>query len=259
MVLIAVINESTLVNNTDAENMVAAIQLQVNRDFLPAWNMRAATVQFFASKAAVAKNDWCISILDNSTQAGALGYHTIEADDEIDGFIFAKPVLDNKGVVLYDAAEPQNTSVSSVLSHEVLEALGDPYANQYCDGFEVKATDGKIYSEYAVEVCDAVENNSYMVSVNNIDISVSNFVYPNYFRPEATAADAPFDQMRKLARPFSMTEGGYLVVRQSGAVQQIFAEKMPTWKQDMKKGGFSRPGKRDSKFFTVVKEAPTTK
>lgn len=243
MVLIAVINESTLVNNTDAENMVAAIQLQVNRDFLPVWNMRAATVQFFASKAAVAKNDWCISILDNSTQAGALGYHTIEADDEIDGFIFAKPVLDNKGVVLYDAAEPQNTSVSSVLSHEVLEALGDPFCNTTMQGFEITVS-GKVYSEFSLEVADPVEDTSYMINVNNVDVSVSNFVYPNYFRPEATGADAPFDQLRKLARPFSLTPGGYYVVSQAGNTQQIFGETMPVWKQEMKRSGFARTATR---------------
>ena len=117
---IAVINQSTMVNNADVNTMCQAIQIQLNLHLLPAYNMKAGTVKFYADATKVPGYAWVISVLDNSTQAGALGYHS-EDNDKVDGYIFAQPVLSNAGVVLYDTINPQNVSVASVLSHEICE------------------------------------------------------------------------------------------------------------------------------------------
>lgn len=233
--LIAVINESTLVTNDQVNTMCEAIQIQMDLHVLPAWNMKSGTIRFYADKTTVPGYAWIVSMLDNSTVAGALGYHA-EDNDKVDGFIFAQPVLSNAGVVLYDPANPQNVTVSSVLSHEVCEMIGDRFAAYWSDGPSI--TQG---NEYALELCDPVEGDSYAVDVNGTQVSLSNFVFPSWFNAEATVPlNLPFDYLGKLTAPFTMTKGGYMIVRTSGTVQQVFGEEMPAWKKEQKMGEFSR-------------------
>jgi hypothetical protein len=237
--LIAIINDSTLINNTDMVKMTGAVGKQNAWHTAPAWNQKPATISFYADKTKVPAHAWVVSMLDNSTQAGALGYHS-EDNDVIDAFIFAKPVLDNGGVVLHDPKNNQNLSVASVLSHEVCEMFGDPFANFWADGPTIAQG-----SEYALELCDAVEGDSYDITLTTGElVSVSNFILPQWFNQEATSKDAPFDYLKKLSRPFSMTPGGYLIVAQGGTVSQVFGERMPMWKQEQKKNAFSRNQKK---------------
>jgi len=238
---IAVINESKTISNHDCDLMCKAIQIQLDSHFCPAWDLKSVLIAFFPDPKSVPEKDWIINILDTPTQAGALGYHS-ENNDKIDAFIFSQPVLSNGGVSVYDPRNPQNTTVASVLSHEVLEMVGDPFVNCWADGPQVKAAaDNQVYSEYAWEMCDPVEEDSYEVDVGTDKVSVSNFILPSWFNAQATLqTDGPFDYLKKLNAPFTMTHGGYLVVRQSGNVQQIFAHAMPQWKQDMKKGEWYR-------------------
>ena len=230
--LIAVINESTMATNTDVDTMCQAIQIQMSLHVLPAWNMKSGSIKFYADKAKVPGYAWVVSILDNPTTAGALCFHA-EDNDLVDALIFCEPVLSNQGVVLYDSSNPQNVSVASVLSHEVCEMIGDRFANFWADGPTLPQG-----SEYALELCDPVENDSYAIDVKGIKVSVSNFVFPSWFNPEAkTPQNLPFDYLSKLTAPFTMTAGGYMIVRQPGAEGQVtamFGEKMPKWKKDLK-------------------------
>jgi hypothetical protein len=238
--LIAVINQSTLVTNAQVDLMCQAIQVQLNLHVLPAWNMKSGSIQFYADAKKVPGYAWIVTMLDNSTQAGALGYHA-EDNDKVDGFIFAGPVLQNGGVALYDATNPQNVSVASVLSHEVCEMVGDRFAAFWSDGPGVVASDGQTYTEYALELCDPVEGNSYEITVGGQKVSVSNFVFPSWFNAEATAINMPFDYLNLLTKPFSMTTGGYMIVRQSGNYQQVFGEKVtPQKKLDVKAEWYRR-------------------
>src|SRR5208283_5783130 len=104
--LIAVINQSTLVTNDQVNTMCQAIQIQLDLHVLPAWNMKSGTIKFYADATKVPGYAWVVSMLDNSTQAGALGYHA-EDNDKVDAFIFAQPVLSNGGVVMvFDSTNP---------------------------------------------------------------------------------------------------------------------------------------------------------
>lgn len=245
---IAVINQSTMVSNADVNTMCQAIQIQLNLHVLPAYNMKAVTIKFYADPTKAPGYAGLVSILDNSTQAGALGYHS-EDGDKVDAFIFAQPVLNNKGVVLYDSTNPQNVSVASVLSHEVLEIVGDRYANGWSDGPTLKQG-----GEYAQELCDPVEADSYAVSVDGVNVSVSNFVFPAWFNPEATkTSNMPFDYMKKLSAPFTMTPGGYMIVRKGGTPTQVFDDKMPEWKKNLKKDKGKRGVKHPKGFWSFFK------
>jgi len=245
--LIAVINQSTLVTNADVQIMCEALQIQFDLQVAAAWNQKSPTVKFFANITNIPGYAWVISVLDNPDVANALGYHE-ETNDQVDGFIFCQPVLQNGGVVLYDPTNPQNTSVASVLSHEAIEMFGDRFANFWAAGPNVVASDGYTYSEYALELCDPVEGNSYVVNVGTTPVSMSNFVFPSWFNPEGTSQfNMPFDYLSLLKTPFSMTSGGYMIVQQVGQVQQVFGEKMPEWKQKIKRNDFSRATSRNKK------------
>lgn len=264
--LIAVINQSTQATNADVNTMCEALQIQFDLHVAPAWNQKAPTVKFYSALNQVPGYAWVISVLDNPDVANALGYHD-ETSDQVDGFIFVAPVLQNGGVVLYDATNPQNTSVASVLSHEAIEMFGDRFAGFWSDGPSVMVS-GTSYTEYALELCDPVEGNSYVVNVGSTPVSLSNFVFPSWFNPEAKVpANLPFDYLNLLTTPFSMTSGGYMIVRQSGQenqdmaaatfgaanlmpkphVQQMFGPAMPEWKKSLKRTEFSRATSRAHK------------
>lgn len=236
MILIAVKNESALADS-DIVTMCAAIQKQITLHIAPAWDAKTCKVKAYKKTAKIPSYAWVVNVLDDATQAGALGYHS-QDNDVIDAFIFSKTVLDNKGVVLYDPSNPQNVSVSSVLSHEVAEMFADRFANTYCDFGSVS---------WAQELCDPVEGNSYVINVNGINVSVSDFVFPSFFNPEATAAlNMPFNYMKTLKTPFTLDKGGYAIVRKGGpgTEKQIFGEEMPQWKKELKQQAFSRAFKR---------------
>jgi hypothetical protein len=242
--LIAVINESTMVTNAQVQTMCQAIQIQFDLHCAPAWNEKAPTITFYANKAKVPGWAWVINMLDNSTQAGALGYHS-EDNDVVDAFIFAAPVLQNAGVVLYDPKNPQNVSVASVLSHEAMEMFGDRYANGFSQGPQIPQ--GTLYAQ---ELCDPVESDSYVINVTVggvvTPVSVSNFVFPSWFNPEAVSpANLPFDYLNKLKAPYTMDAGGYMIVAQLGNEGQVtaryhFGPKMPEWRREYVNNEFYR-------------------
>ncbi|MCC3773273.1 hypothetical protein [Streptomyces sp. UNOB3_S3] len=112
-----------------------------------------------------------LHILDHPDQADALGWHTESEGDVIFGRVFAAPVLDNGGQVLNGPL-----TVSSVLSHEVLETLCDSHVNLW-------ASNGNGES-VALEVADPVESDSYEVNVSGTGpVTVSNFVTPTGSTP----------------------------------------------------------------------------
>src|ERR1700761_2910444 len=121
--------------DADVEKMTTALQLQVNNDFGPLWHT-GATLQFVASTAKPPGGAWVVAVLNNSDQAGALGYHDLTPDGLPLGKVFA-------------GTDRQNGEhVSVTLSHELLEMLGDPWIN-----LAAQSDDGKFY---AWEACDPV-------------------------------------------------------------------------------------------------------
>lgn len=231
---ISIINHSKIITNAQANVMTKAVQKQITSHVAPAWEYKPATVSFYADQKQVPAKSCVVGIFDQPTQANALGYHS-EDNDVIDGFIFVSPVLDNKGVVLYDSTNPQNVSVASVLSHEVCEMFGDEFATYWADGPIIPQG-----NQYALELCDPVESDSYTIKIGKDMVSISNFVYPSWFNPQATNADAPFDYLKKLTAPFSMTPGGYMIVQSAGKTKSVFGESMPDWKKELKQNKFYR-------------------
>jgi hypothetical protein len=236
--LIAVQNLSTMVSDADVATMVAAIDVQLRLQFLPAWRTNSVSIQFFAKGTAIPGYAWVLDVIDNDASVpGALGYHS-EDGDKIDGYIMAQPVLTNGGVpLIFDPTNPGRYTVAATLSHEVCETIADRFVNLYADNGN---------TSWAVEVCDPVESVSYGVGVNGVVVAMSDFVFPNFFNQEATASNAPFSFMKSVSAPFTLASGGYAVVRTGGpgTEQQIYGKSMPKWRRDQKRSEFSRAYKR---------------
>jgi hypothetical protein len=158
----------------------------------------------------VRRSGWHVVLLDDADQAGALGYHDVTPDGAPYARVFVRDIVDNGGdLTLFGG------SVSSVVSHEVCEMIGDPGANRWANDAA-----GTLW---ALELCDAVESDWYAID----GTAVSNFVWPAYFNP---FAEGPYDQMGLIAEPFGIAPGGYAIKSELGKVTPIFGDDYPAWK-----------------------------
>ena len=227
---ISVLNKSTCINNNDLSTMIAACNLQITRDFSPSWGKIAIPLVLETTENGLAATGARIYMFDNADQAGALGYHDETMQGLVYARVFAQTIMSYGLSPLYNIANPNNITVSSVLSHEVLEMLGNPYVDLWADG---PLSNG--CSEYAYELCDAVESNIYIITVavprgrttTNLKVAVSNFLYPQYF-DTATQRGTKMDQMGLITHPYTMTSGGYMILRDPrGNEVELFGEHYP--------------------------------
>jgi len=226
--LIAILNQSTVVADADVATMAEAIATQIRADVAPVWDRAPATVVFCNSPSTVPAGAYGVAIVDTiqDQPQGVLGLHTEDQAAQMWGVVAAQPQLDNGGQRMTG-----DWSVSSTLSHEVLEMFVDPNCNLW-------ANDGQ-GSVYSVEVCDPVEAPTYTVS----GVSVSNFVTPSWFDPLAPAT-AQFDKLGQLTAGFSIAAGGYMTYESAGKEQQQWGSKYPGWRKAMKSGPMARTQRR---------------
>jgi hypothetical protein len=225
---LAFLNRSSKLSNTDAVKIAGACARQLRLHFAPAWSRTAPGVAFVSDEAHLLDGQFPLYFLDNADVASALGYHDVDSAGRPYGRIFVETVLGNGGTVM-----DGSNSVSVCASHEALELAGDEFCNQYA-----QANDG--YS-YAMELGDPVENDSYVMS--GTGVAVSNFVLPEYFS-QTPEDGARFDYLGRLAAPFTMTAGGYLIRMRDGKVGQIFGESYPAWKLPGKRHPAARSARR---------------
>jgi len=221
---ICVVNESKLVSDEEVDLMCRAVEMQMMSHVFPAWDIKSGTIELTA-KSKVPADAWLVNLLDDPTAAGALGYHADDSD-RVCGYIFAGPVLENGGVVLFDKKNPQNMSVSSVLSHEVLEMVLDPYATTWVTGPAIMTDDGETYTDFALELCDAVQGGPYSLVVDGYHVSLSDFILPAWTNPQAVEKDGPFNYLSTLTAPFTMGVGGYMILKNGHSETQVFGEKV---------------------------------
>ena len=214
--IISVFNQSTKVSDADVEKATLAVSKQLSRDVAPFWGLVPA-LEFVRKGGKPSPDSSPCVISDRPDVEGALGYH----DEGRDGVsyikVFCDPIFNSGGTALTGSL-----SVSAVLSHEVLELVGDGPANRWVDG-----PDGK---DYAFELCDAVEDTFYQVD----SVAVSNFLLPAFFDPQASP-QSRLDFLGLLSKPFSLTPGGYQIVRtETGKVSQVWGDVFPSWKKPAK-------------------------
>lgn len=176
--LITIQNRSSVVAAAEFSAAIAAVQWQVSNHFKPWWNEGAIL------RESDRVDSWHLAVVDDADQAGALGYHDRDANDVPDGLVFAK------------TSQDYGVTWTSVLSHEVLELIADPWVSS-C--WQIGA---KTFA--ALEVCDPVEVVGYLID----GVEVSNFVLPKFFIPGSTAKK--YDYLGRLKAPLEIEDGGYI-------------------------------------------------
>jgi hypothetical protein len=190
---VAIINRSSVMNDTQARGLVQALQTQVTRDFTPVWG-NGAQLDYVPKGQQPDPGWWWLMLLDDSDQAGSLGYHDLTSEDLPLGKVFLKTVAQ------YDS------SPSITASHELLEMLGDPYLQLAA---AVSSADGNSIKVYALENCDPVEDDSFGYKIGGV--LVSDFVTPAWFDTSAPKGTR-FDFQGKVSRPLEILKGGYIGV-----------------------------------------------
>src|SRR5262249_4994718 len=197
LVTIACMNKATVSLGVPFDKLTAALQKCYDEYFLPVWGYPVKLYNAINPQ----KSDWQFVYFDNADTANALGYHDITKDGQPVSKIFVKTTLAARELVSVTAC------------HELFEMAIDPIANLWSE-----AKDG---SEYAYEMCDPVEEDTFEVD----GIAMSNFVHPAWFEPFNHPPGTKFDHLGLLKKPFSMTKGGYVIRKVKGKVTEQFGSK----------------------------------
>jgi hypothetical protein len=190
MIQVSLVNLSTIYKDVDLPILANALQIQVTRDFLPIWGIDARIFYTPTGKNPTGSH-WPLALFDNADVANALGYHDESATGQPLGKIFVATTL----------ADGQKVEVTT--SHELLEMLLDPYVQD-------ASQDGSIF--WAKEACDMVENDEYLIDIPagwngaGTQVPVSNFGLPAWWQ---SAQPGPYDFLKKLTKPLTLTPGGY--------------------------------------------------
>lgn len=204
MITIAFIRNTSLLTDEMVASYVAAQQIQVSRDFAPAWGIDATCI-FVPPGCDAPLGAYEVWFKDHTTEDGALGFHDDQGNPK--SYVFTADDFAN------------GVSWTVTASHETLEMLGDPDIKQVRDaaGFE-----------YAYEACDACEDDSLAYLINGH--LMSDFVLPSWFDPNGLA---PYTFRRSIDAPLMLAPGGYIGVRTlpDGQWSQRFAEASPGARQ----------------------------
>lgn len=208
MINYTLFNQSTVVNSTNLQNMVKAINLFLGT-VCQDWGL--APTQLVIGTGGSHPNN-SIYLMDDTDDPGALGYH-----DEINGKayakVFARTIVGYGGAILY--RDSHTFTVASVLCHELLEMMGNNQVSKWC-----LDNNGVLW---AAELCDAVESNIITYTLpGNIRVALSDYVLPSWFSPDTTAR--PFNKLNTVTAPFTLDSGGYaiIIVIESGYIDAIY-------------------------------------
>ena len=224
---IAVVNKSTILTHDVVRDAVAAVQKQVLTDFA-SYGWPSAEVAFYSDDLKPAPADqWQMVVLDDTTQAGALGYHDLPQSGAIVpiGYVFAK------------TCQQFGINWTTTLSHEVLEMLADPWI---CEAAYHQTSNTDVVL-YCWEVCDACENQSYQID----GISVSDFVTPAWFEDWRAPNSTKFDHLGTIRAPLTLAAGGYISTFTPGSGwQQVSQGAAARMQARIANGKFTRSQRR---------------
>ncbi len=193
---IFVANESSVLTDAQVEGWMPAFRAYANH--VRAYWPRPCTLELVApADLPAADEGWQMLFLDDSDQAGALGYHDFTPIGKPIAKIFAKTDLDN-------GYQPTVT-----FTHELAEMLADPWCSEL---FQISPT-----RLLAKENADPVEADALAYTVtptHGQPVLCSDFVTPAWFIPGHPGP--VYDHARHCTKPLQILEGGYMSVFVSG-------------------------------------------
>ena len=210
---VAVVNASSVLKDSQVQNAIEPLQTQVSRDFATVWGIDA-DIEFVPKGNKPSPGTWWLAVLDDSDQAGALGYHDVTRDGLPLGKVFAGSDL------------KLGYTWTVTASHELLEMLADPAINLTV--FVQSQSDSGVL--FAYEVCDACEADKFGYKIGGT--LLSDFVYPSWFESFRKTGGAQFDYSKKIRKPFELLQGGYIGafdVKAGSGWQQITADGRPLY------------------------------
>ena len=201
---LAIINASTVLEDSAFPPVCAALQKQISGDFAPLWS-KDATVVFTPKGSLPPAGAWAIACSDTIDAANALGYHDVTSDDQPLGKVGIKTTQDDGG------------RWEVTLGHEALEMLGDPDIIR-CVMVPVSQTQNVVL---AYETCDAVEEATYLID----GVPMTDFVTQEWFEPSRSGV--PFSFLKTVSKPLTLAPGGYIGIFRvnGGGWSQITADK----------------------------------
>jgi len=184
---LSVVLVGKLAGNRDCAFWVEAVRTQLQQHAAPAWGLPAPGVFLYDENQFTPSSEGAvIAIVDDDGDDTAAGFHSI---------------VGNVPFGLVDLGQSDAPSV--VLSHEALEL----WANASLDRW----APGPSGLDYAMELCDPVQEDGYSVAVELFGdrrmVEVSNFVMPGWFGLDGRTA-----WRGDLAR-FVIAPGGYAITR----------------------------------------------
>ena len=177
----------------------AAMAVYLTRDVAPAYMLPAPSLVIVSDTNHPDVDAW-IKIVGRIEDApSALGYHTVDDDGGIDGYV------STDGLAFDGFCE--------VYGHELAELLVDPNVNET----RVAANGDR----YPLEVCDAVQGQRYLLALNDgkPPVALPNFVLPGYWQADAHPGLVAFDHMGNLSGPFTLAPEGYSAITKPDGTQ----------------------------------------
>ncbi|HYI10888.1 MAG TPA: hypothetical protein VEK57_17645 [Thermoanaerobaculia bacterium] len=197
--IISVINQTNgEISDPDLLAAIRAINQQIEYDFVPYWNM-PATLRLEGTllkqpranaSAAVMRGDAVLYVSSATAKGDPEGFH----DRNFRGIPY--------GVVYSEISEQTGDPWSVTFSHEALELIADPQANNYVMGPAPHDRRKKVF--FWFEMCDAVSSQTYKIG----DIALQNFVLPAYFEPPVPGARTNF--LGTELEPFGIASESYV-------------------------------------------------
>jgi hypothetical protein len=201
--IISIVNFTDSLEDEDVQQVIRAINRQIEQDFQPYWSMGATlrleghTDTEDRESPAELRGDAIIYLWDKAADvANAIGYHDRNNNGLPYGFVFTE--------IAKQVGEPWSVT----LSHEALELIGDAEVNILAAGPNPNDATQAVYFWY--EMCDAVQAESYQID----GIAVSNFVLPLYFtldgEPGSRNDFLGREHNGKVLSSFGINPGGYV-------------------------------------------------
>lgn len=207
------------VDPAELVRIAPGLQAQLREDLASEWGVGNGDV-VRADDEPVAPGEIEIQIHANAPEdeEGALALH----DKQPDG----TPIIH----VFYDLIVQYSVTLSSAVSHELLEARIDPEGDQVAT-----VPDGRTF---ALEICDQCENVSY--SKDGVDVSDFN-TRANFSMGEG----ARYDFCGKQTSALEVLDGGYAQTRNpDGSWSQLGGARMSAYRFELDRRGLSRSARR---------------
>lgn len=210
--IIAVVNKSTIVTDTQGIQMVAALN-QLLPKFCNDWKITRFVLTYVArGSKVIPANSYLVYLLDTSDVAGAMAYHDITSAVPY-GKVFAKTVLQNGGVMLYEPTLKKST-VAQALAHEVFELIIDPRCNLWWMNYNTGTL-------FAGEVSDPVQSNVVVVNLSaTVKVGLSDWVLPAWQDVQNTTG--PFNHLNTLKAPLTIDKYGYALTIKNSTVSTVY-------------------------------------